>query len=203
MSLFRLHCGDNKHKKRMRHANWAYCTRRYLVNSSRRNNNRHESNNNRTQTDQRIQDHIGRIYHRRIMNMIWANGCILVAVSLVSWSNQNPISIQMKRTPLIDGFDKTFWFSILKIFDLDVESHQHHQHHRIRSERISTQYSPDRLDNDSPGEFQFNLRLNSILVAEILCKSFCVSQYRTRISSETVKKEINQRQCMAKRIEIP
>lgn len=42
------------------------------------------------------------------------------------------------------------------LFITDVESH----HHRIRSDtRIGTQYSPDRLDNDSPGKFFFSNRL--------------------------------------------
>lgn len=34
------------------------------------------------------------------------------------------------------------------LFISDVETH----HHRIRSDRIGTQFSPDRLDNDSPGK---------------------------------------------------
>lgn len=144
ISTCRSHYEDNRRKKRTRPENWDFCIRRYLASSSRNssNSNRHENNNRIIMANRRL-DRITRICRRRIMNMKWVSECILVAVSPVSC---------LCQTWLVHGKCLIF------VSFTDVESH----HHRIRSERIGNQFSPDRLDNDSPGKFyRFNRKFET------------------------------------------
>lgn len=144
ISTYRSHYEDNRRKKKTRPENWDYCIRRYLVssnrNSSRNSNssNRHANNNRIIMDSQRLEP-ITRICRHRIMNTKWVSACILVAVNPVRCSHIHRLTLKMAN------FGDYFFFFKFS----DVESH----HHRVRSERIGTQFSPDRLDNDSPGRY--------------------------------------------------
>lgn len=129
----------------MRHVNWACFTHRYHHNRHHNHSNSHESSNRKT-----IINRLGiikRACHRHGTSTIWAIGYISVAVN------------QVRGQCLVFHFAfarivETERVQIAFLLILDVESH----HQRIQSERIGNTYSPDRIDNDSPGKLKISTK---------------------------------------------
>lgn len=80
--MIRWHCDGNKHKKRMKRVNWAYCTHRCQVNSNNNNSKPLENNKLKIIFSRRVI--ITQAFHHRTMIMSWANVFTSVAVNQVN-----------------------------------------------------------------------------------------------------------------------
>lgn len=125
----------------MRHANWDCCIRCPDSNS-----------HNHISSRMRMVVHshrlpIIRAFRRRRMNRMAGNECTSVVASPVSGPTHcsmiimNNFETNRKYANISTIVEHLFCI-------VDMETH----HHRIRSERMSNRYSPDRNDNDSPGK---------------------------------------------------
>lgn len=114
--MIRWRCDGNRHKKRMRRANWDCCTHQCRVN---RNNSSHLGSNSNRRTTYSHQETITQDYHHRIMIMSLANVFISVAASQVS---PTQFSTVIFPSELIQILMENFSFKYIEMIILQMFS---------------------------------------------------------------------------------
>lgn len=154
--LIRWHCDGNRRKRKMKRENWDCYIRRCPGNH---NNNSKQLENNNLKIIFNHRAAIIRACHHLTMIMSLANEFISVAANQVcefQWhfpfnlfDSTMHVCVQYVLENSNCSIKNDLTCNITKIFSTDVESH----HQRIRSDRTGTTYSPERIDNESPGEW--------------------------------------------------